>query len=143
MDVAEIAIRESARGFGRDSVPDVLGVVLDGRIDEVDRALGRLLTGITTTVDAPTLFVVAGTGSQPGPGPVDPPEVVSAVRASVGDVLEGQVPGGLFVDGERLAAAGSSRQDVRDSLMTLVDGDDRAVMADAFLSYSVSFGKYC
>jgi hypothetical protein len=32
---------------------------------------------------------------------------------------------------------------VRDTLMTLVDGDDRAVMADAFLSYSVSFGKYC
>jgi hypothetical protein len=142
-DVAKIAIRESSRGFGRDSVPDVLGVVLDGRIGEVDRALGRLVAGITTNVDVPTLFVIAGTGSQSGPGRVDPPEVDRAVRASVGDVVEGQVPGGLFVDGERLAAVGASRQDVRDALMTLVDGDERAVMADAFLSYSVSFGKYC
>lgn len=143
MSVAERAIRMSDDGFGRDAVPDLLGVVLDGPIGEVDRALGRLVSGISARVDMPTLFVVAGTGTRTGQGRVDAAAIDRAIRTSVGNVVEGQVAGGLFIDGDRLAAIGASRQDVRDVLASLVDDDDRTVMADAFLSYSVSFGRYC
>lgn len=137
------ALRSTGEGFGDDAVPDVMAVVLEGSIGDVDRALGRLVDGVSTLVDAPVVFVIAGTGSNASSGELDSADVEQAVRSSVGGVLEGQVPGGLFVDPDRLAAAGASRQDVRDALAGLSDGDGNPVMADAFLSYSVSFGKYC
>ena len=137
------ALRSIGEGFGDDAVPDVLAVVLDGSIRDVDSALGRLVDGISTLVDAPTVFVIAGTGSDSSSGELGSADVEQAVRSSVGGVLEGQVPGGLFVDADRLVAAGESRQDVRDALAELTDANGDPVMADAFLSYSVSFGKYC
>ena len=140
--VVERALRATAVGFGDDAVPDVLGVVLEGPIEDVDRALGRLVDGVTALVDAPVLFVVAGTGSITATSALGSADVVQAIRSSIGGALEGQVPGGLLIDAEQLAA-GVSRQDVRDALMAMADQDGDPVMADAFLSYSVSFGKYC
>lgn len=133
----------AAEGFGDDPVSDMLGVVLDGSIGEVDRSLGRLVDGLRAIVDAPVLFAVVGTGSLAGTTTLGSADVEQVVRSSVGDVLEGEVPGGVFIDGDRLASAGATRQDVRDALMALVDESGGAVMADAFLSYSVSFGGYC
>lgn len=137
------ALRSTGEGFGDDAVPDVMAVVLEGSIGDVDRALGRLVDGVSTLVDAPVVFVVVGTGSTSSSGEFGSADIEQAIRSSVGGVVEGQVPGGLFVDADRLVAAGESRQDVRDALAELTDATGDPVMADAFLSYSVSFGKYC
>src|SRR4029077_14147928 len=50
-------------GYGADDVPDVLGVVLDGRIRAMDRWTREIVTDAQRTTSDSTLVVVAGTGS--------------------------------------------------------------------------------
>lgn len=142
-DVVARAGRWIANGFGKDNVPDILGVILDGRAAELDRALGRLLIRTKELRNTGVVFVVVGTGSADAHATNGPRVVEQAVDPGAVGIIEGQVPGGLFLDADALVAAGRSRQQIRDDLASLTDVDGRPMVADAFLSYSVAFGKYC
>lgn len=132
------------RGFGRDRVPDVLAVVLQGDRSEMDSAVGRIVRDARSVSSNSVLFVVAGSGSEHIAGArVSGRDVVSAVEATSGPLVEDAVPGGLFLDQHALAAAGTTGAGTTDTLRNLEIPDGRHLMADAFQAYAVSLGSYC
>jgi hypothetical protein len=144
-DPATVALRVAdllERGFGRDRVPDLLAIVMRGRMARMDADLGRIISDARRAAGGSVLFVVAGTGSA-AVGSVDGDEVAAAVTASAGPVVAAAVPGGLFLDQLALAAGGTTSADATEALAGIVGGDGDRLMADAFQSYAVSFGRYC
>ncbi|MEP6666236.1 MAG: hypothetical protein ABJA81_07305, partial [Nocardioidaceae bacterium] len=143
----ETAAREAAglmtHGFGRDQVPDVLAVVMQGRVAQLDTALGRLMAAGRRASRGSVLFVVAGTGSAADAGSIAGSQIAASVDATAGQVVEAAVPGGLFLDQGALASAGITGQVARDALVDMKDAGGQPVMADAFQSYAVSFARYC
>jgi hypothetical protein len=133
------------RGYGADRVPDVLGIVLDGRSPGADRLLGAIVAaGIRASGDS-TMVAVTATGSTE--------RTVTGVDAAVSRI-EDEVPGdrsvvsavaagGLFLDRNVMASERVSGQAVVDALLA-VDGDDgEPLMLDAFQGFAVSFARYC
>ncbi len=141
------AARQAARlldqGFGRDRIPDMLAVVMQGDVAGMDAALGRLVADAQRASGGSVVFVVAGTGSRAVLGSVDGETISSAVEGSAGPVVEAAVPGGIYLDLPALLAAGASRQIVRDTLAGATDGSGRPLIEDAFHSYAVSLARYC
>lgn len=144
---APLAVRTLlGTGFGADEVPDVLGVVIDGRV----RALDRWTRAIVRTAERATRgslgVVVAGTGSPAGRSAVPDEDLLPAVEAAVpGDepVVAATVPGGLFLDQDVLARAGVTGRAIADALLGVRTPGGERMMADAFQGFAVSFARYC
>jgi hypothetical protein len=57
--------------------------------------------------------------------------------------VAGVVPGGVFLDRDTLRATEVTGQVAVDALLGVTGADGRAIMADAFQGFAVSFARYC
>jgi hypothetical protein len=140
----EAAERLLATGYGRDDVPDLLAVAMEGPVASLDRALGRLVAAADRASGGEAAVVVAGTGSvDPGPGAVQAREVERSIESELGVVVEATAVGGLFLDQEATA-----RLDVSDDRVVAAARDLKApgggrLFADVFPQIAVTFARYC
>ena len=130
------------RGYGRDEVPDLIAVTLQGSSAGMDAELGR----IVAMVGGPRspLIVVTGTGSTatPAEGLTDR-SVASWVERGFRDpVIEATSPGGLFLDQKVLAREAITEDEVIER-MDALERSGREVFADVFPAIAVSFARYC
>lgn len=137
-----------ARGFGRDGVPDILAVVLDGSVASMDARLQELVDSARRASGGSVLVAVAGTGAalDPTPATVSSVRIVSRIEEDVpgdGAVVAGAVPGGLFLNQDTLSAEGVTGQAAVDALLDVMGHDGQPIMADAFQGFAVSFARYC
>jgi hypothetical protein len=142
-----------AEGFGRDDVPDILAVVLDGSVGSMDRRTHELVAAADRAAGGSVAVAIAGTGGDPGVdaastdgAPVRVSNVVSQVEAGIpGDpnVIADVVSGGLFLDQGALAKGGISGDAVVQATMGVTAPDGTRVFEDAFQGFAVSFGRYC
>ncbi|MFB3737424.1 MAG: hypothetical protein ACE14W_00485 [Candidatus Velamenicoccus archaeovorus] len=153
-------------GFGRDGVPDVLAVVLDGSVRSMDRRTRLIVRAARTASSGSVAIAVAGTGStgaalgtgtaaaagmtlgagEPAVIEVPTADVVADVEAAVPGsrrVVAGVVPGGLFLDQDALASLGITGQVVAQALLDADAPDGSPLFADAFQGFAVSFARYC
>jgi hypothetical protein len=134
-------------GYGADDVPDVIGVVLDGRVRSMDRWTREIVTETERATSGSTLVVVAGTGSS-GTDRLAVPDMglVDAVEEAVpGDApaVAATVPGGLFLDQSVLRDEQVTGQVAVDALLGAAGPDGERMLADAFQGFAVSFARYC
>jgi hypothetical protein len=142
-----------AEGFGRDDVPDILAVVLDGSLGSMDKRTHELVAAAERAAGGSVAVVIAGTGgdSKDDAGstdgaPVRVSDIVSQVEGGIpGDpnVIADVVSGGLFLDQGALAEEGISGDAVVQATMGVTTPDGTRVFEDAFQGFAVSFGRYC
>ncbi len=144
------AERLLAEGFGRDAVPDILAVVLDGSLDSMDRRTRELVAAAERAAGGSVAVAVAGTGGEDGTGSNEDAIRVSDVVAQVhtrvpgeSSVIAGTVSGGLFLDQRSLARERISGDAVVDAVLGVRAPDGTSVFEDAFQGFAVSFGRYC
>jgi hypothetical protein len=134
-------------GYGADEVPDVIGVVLDGRVRSMDRWTREIVTEADRATSGSTLVVVAGTGSSETDRLAVPDEgLVDAVDEAVpGDApaVAATVPGGLFLDQAVLRDEQVTGQIAVDALLAATWPEGERMLADAFQGFAVSFARYC
>jgi hypothetical protein len=118
-------------GWGADATPDLLAVALDASQANDGAAIASILDEVFQAVPDATA-VVTGTGTlQATDG--------ATVPAPAGS--DTVVGGGVFLD--RSDGATTSAQDVVASLKADEGPDGTPLIADAFASYAVRFGRYC
>jgi len=142
-----------AEGFGRDAVPDILAVVLDGSIGSMDRRTQELVAAAERAAGGSVAVATAGTGGDSGADagstdgtPIRVSDVVSQVDAGVPidpSVIADVVSGGLFLDQGASAREGISGDAVVQATMGVTAPDGTRVFEDAFQGFAVSFGRYC
>jgi hypothetical protein len=134
-----------ARGYGTDAVPDVLGVVLNGRSRDAGAHLDAVVAAADRAAGGRAMVVVAGTGSTASSaGGVG--GVLSRVEDDVpGDarVVSGVVPGGVFLDQSVMAQQHISGETVVDAMLNSSAADGSHLFRDAFQGFAVSFARYC
>jgi hypothetical protein len=130
-----------------DGTPDLLGVVLDGGVRQLDRRTEAIVGAARRATAGSVLVVVAGTGTwERSRLAVPDTGLVSAVEDAVpgtSPAVAATVPGGIFLDRETLRAAEVTGQVAVDALLDVTGPDGRAIMADAFQGFAVSFARYC
>ena len=134
------------RGYGRDAIPDLIAVVLEGSNEAMDAELGAIRAAVSKG-SRPPLVVVTATGStaRPVADVLDHRVVTGWVERgfSPGDpIVEAATPGGLFLDQQVLAREEISEDAVIERLGRLDHGGQR-VFADVFPAIAVSFARYC
>lgn len=142
--VAERSQRLLEGGFGKDEVPDVIGVVMEGSPAELDEATRHLADAAARLSGRSSLLVVVGTGAT-GRGSFGANELLAAVRAGdpdVGAAVGALAPAGVFL-GADAATLGIAGQDVADALLGVRDEQGRQVIADAFPRFALSLASYC
>jgi hypothetical protein len=134
-------------GYGGDDVPDVLGVVLSGGVERLDRLTRRIVRAAERATDGAVLVVVAGTGTTERTRTALPDtSIVEAVEEAVPSprsVVAAAVAGGLFLDQQVLTQAELSGQVAVDAMLGVTTQDGGAMIADAFQGFAVSFARYC
>jgi hypothetical protein len=145
---APLAARTLLRaGFGADPVPDVLGIALRGRVEQLDRWTRRIVASARSATRGAVLVVVAGTGTTAAdPSSVPAGAVVRAVEDAVpgpDPVVAAVAAGGLFLDQGVLAERGITGQAVVDALLEVRGPDGGRMFADAFQGFAVTFARYC
>ena len=133
-------------GFGSDSTPDLLSVVMRDSIPHMDEALRRIVAVADQASNGSLTVVVAGTGSAGAPRAASPDRVVQSAEAAVpgtGQVIDAAVPGGFFLDQKTLADEGLTAQTVVQALSKQTATGGQPLWANVFPSFAVSFGKYC
>ncbi|MDQ3985992.1 MAG: alkaline phosphatase family protein [Actinomycetota bacterium] len=136
------------RGYGTDSVPDLLAVALDGPIEAMDAAVGAIVGAAEKASNGSVAVAVAASGSNPPAteAPEGPDAVVRPIeRALPGAerVVEATAVGGLFLDQEVLSRTGITEDEVLKLLDGVEDGSGEKLMADAFPAVAVFFSRYC
>jgi hypothetical protein len=137
-----------AAGFGADDETDLLAVVMRDSISRMDESLRRIVRAAERATRADVAIVVAGTGSTandagdalPLTRVLGPVESAIAGEASA---LEAVVAGGMFLDQDVLAQANVTSNTAVAALRGETAPDGGPLMADAFPSFAISFGKYC
>jgi hypothetical protein len=144
-DVVGTVASVLSRGYGSDRVPDLLGVVLNGRPAEVDRELHEIVAEADQAARGAAMVVVAGTGTTTATrGGIE--DAVTQVEDDVpGDapVVSGIAAGGLFLDQRVMAREHISGQTVVDALFGAQATDGDPLFRDAFQGFAVSFARYC
>jgi hypothetical protein len=132
-------------GYGRDEVPDLLAVAVEGRIEDLDQALGRLVEAADRAADGRALVVVTATGSAAtGSGTVPAGRVETDIERTLEvDAVEATAVGGVFVDQDVLAETGLSVDRVVSAMREIRSRDGTPVLADVFPSIAVTFARYC
>ena len=142
------AVRLLGDGYGRDPTADVVAVVMEGDIDLLDRALGRIVRRAEEVSNSSVTILVTGTGSATSTtgSAVAAAEVAADIEDTVsaeGSVVEATTPGGVYLDQERLAEEAISEDVVLSAMRTMKIGMARNLFADAFPAIAVSFERYC
>jgi hypothetical protein len=135
-------------GFGADATPDILGVVMQGPVDSLDRELRKVVDMAQQATQGQALIVVAGTGTWSGATrpTMTGPNLLRAVDQITGlstPPAQAAVPGGVFLDTAALIKDKVTGQVVQDAFLHLDDANGDPVMSDAFQSFAVSFSRYC
>jgi hypothetical protein len=136
------------KGFGRDDVTDLAGVVLSGPVSELDAGLARLIETAEHTSRGSVAIVVTATGENDVSGTevigasVLRQRLEQAIPASE-QVIEAMVPGGIFLDQQALARLEVSDDAVVRELLRLRDESGEPLMEDAFPAIAITFGRYC
>jgi len=134
-------------GYGADDVPDVIGVVLEGRVRAIDHWTQEIVTEAERATSGSTLAVVTGTGSSEANRLAVPDrELVEAVEDAVpGDVpaVAAIVAGGVFLDQAVLREEEVTGQVAVDAMLSATGPDGERMLADAFQGFAVSFARYC
>jgi hypothetical protein len=144
-DVATTVASLLSRGYGRDRVPDLLGVVLRGSARDVDRQLRAVVEETVRATKDATMVVVAGTGTASGArgGAGDAVREIEDDVPGDAPLVSAVVPGGLFLNQRVLAEERISGQTVVDALFDATDRDGLPLVGDAFQGFAVSFARYC
>jgi hypothetical protein len=137
-------------GFGRDAVPDILAVVMQGPLRDIDRELRRVVDRATKAARGSLLVAVAGTGEAVGlrtdPRAVPATTLVSEVDAKTGlsePIVQAAAPGGLFLDEAALARQGVTGQVAQEALEGIPSPAGGPLVPQAFQGFAVSFARYC
>ncbi len=134
-------------GYGADDIPDVIGVVLDGRVRSMDRWTREIVTEAQRATSESTVVVVAGTGSAEASRLAVPDdELVAAVEDAVPGsepAIATTVPGGLFLDQAVLRREQVTGQVAVDAMLSATEPDGERMLSDAFQGFAVSFARYC
>jgi hypothetical protein len=136
-------------GYGKDSVPDVLGVVLHSSVKHMDEQLKAIVEAAQKASGGSVAIAVAGTGSAVAANASsseDPSSMISTVEQRVKGtepVVQAAVPGGLFLDQQVLADEDISPQTVVTVLLGLHAPGGGPLLADAFPGFAISFARYC
>ncbi|MGH2786365.1 MAG: hypothetical protein ACRDJV_00465 [Actinomycetota bacterium] len=144
-DVAGAARRLLRRGYGRDDVPDLLGVSIAAEAGTKDAELGNLIRAARAASGNSLLIVVAGTGgAKPDPEAVGSGTLVDALERETGTgLVEAVAVGGVFIDQTELAAQQVTEEQIGRALRSLEDERGNDLVADAFAGIAVSFARYC
>ncbi|MGZ5306773.1 MAG: hypothetical protein ACXWEG_08575 [Actinomycetota bacterium] len=133
-------------GYGADPTTDILGVVLRGMAEGMDRATGRIVEAVMRRVPDAT-FVLTATGDASGGasgGGIARPDVAEAVDRTVGSpVVSRAVAGGLFLDQAVMAANDITSDDVVRAMDAMKAPDGTPLFADAYPGFAISFSRYC
>lgn len=133
-------------GYGRDAVPDLLGVTLRGPIAKMDRVTERLIDAAVAAVRSDGVAIAfTSTGSASGAG-LPAARVTSQVEEalSAGDgVVAASAPGGLYLDQATITEEKIADDDILTALRRVEDRAGRRVFRDVFAAIAVSFGRYC
>jgi hypothetical protein len=142
--IEDVARGLLTRGYGKDRVPDLLGIVLPGALQEVDHAIAGIYRAARRATESVALIIATiGHGSVTEAGPLGDRRIVDAVEADIGaPVIEGIVAGSLFLDQEVLADRQISEDAVARALAS-VTRRGRPIFDDVFPAISISFGRYC
>jgi hypothetical protein len=136
-----------SRPFGEDPVPDLLGVVMSGRVAALDAALRRLLdAAAAASGDSVAIAVTATGGNEHISGGVSAASLRRRVEKAVDarlPVFEAAVPGGLYLDQKTIARLRLSEDVVLQELLRLRGPGGERLLVDAFPSSAVNFGRYC
>jgi hypothetical protein len=135
------------RGFGRDDVPDLLGVALEGDPETMDRDLAGIVEAADRASGGRYVIAVAGTGSLAVAKQTSLPadEVVRRIDAEIPettDIVEAAGASGLYLDQNALVETELTEDAAIDALQELRAGGE-PVVVDSFASVAVSFAKYC
>ena len=139
-DEAAAAERILATGYGKDSVPDVLGVALHSSVAHMDEQLKAIVQAAQKASGGSVVVAVAGTGSAAAANAStseNPSSMISTVEKRVKGtepVVQAAVPGGLFLDQQVLADEDISPQTVVTALLGLHASGGGPLLADAFRS---------
>jgi hypothetical protein len=135
-------------GYGRDDVPDVLAVVMDGSVGSLDAELRRTVRAARSAGAGRVLVVMTatGAGSEPGSGQVQASDLERIVEAGIDTnepLIQAVVPGGFYLDQRTMTAAGVTGRIAQDAALAARGRDGSAIFVDAFQGFAVSFGRYC
>jgi hypothetical protein len=110
----------------------------------MDKALGRLQSSISKSRPSIALAVTATGSRAPDGAPLTDPAVKRALAPldPSGELAEGIVPGGLFVDQGTLTEEDLTEDEIVTAVRDMRRNGAR-VFADAFPSLAVSFARYC
>jgi hypothetical protein len=132
-------------GYGDDDVPDLLAVVLSGRLERMSIAT-RAIVSMTRRSVPEAAFVVTATGVQGSGRSVSAAEVLRRLATgarAARDLVTRAVAGGLFLDRAAMTARGLSSDAVVLGLEGLRSPNDGRMFADVFPGFAVSFARYC
>ena len=136
-------------GFGRDEIPDLIGVSLRaGRAGDASAALHVLRVAQRHIGERIAAAIVALPRPPAAPSTFPAREVVRSVNTTLGvDAIEAETPGGFFLDQAVAAEAGISRSDVVAAMRReTADSDGNKVdrvFADVFPGLSVALARFC
>lgn len=130
-------------GYGSDDTTDILGVVLHGPIQRMDRQTGAIVAEVRRQVPDAT-FVLTTTGAANGTLD-DPPDVATSVNSALrSPVVAASVSGGLFLDQAEMAASGVTSDAVVRAMKALKSPSfGTPLFADAYPGFAVGFSRYC
>ena len=135
-------------GYGRDDVPDVLAVVMEGSVGSLDAELQRIVRAARSATAGRVLVVMTatGAGNAPGSGQVEASDLERIVEAGIDTdepLIQAVVPGGFYLDQRAMTAAGVTGQIAQDAALAAREPGGSAIFVDAFQGFAVPFGRYC
>ncbi|MDQ3785516.1 MAG: hypothetical protein M3360_11710 [Actinomycetota bacterium] len=142
---AAAAARLLGTGYGSDSTPDLLGMVLEGRTRAMDGALRRVVEAASKAAGGSLTTVVTATGPRAQQASIPARRVEDAVEKKVPGgkpVVEATAAGGLFLDQEAMAQRQLPQERVVGALLSTRRAGGR-IFADAFPKIAVTFARYC
>ncbi|MGH2656720.1 MAG: alkaline phosphatase family protein [Actinomycetota bacterium] len=132
-----------ASGYGRDDVPDLLAVAMEGPPAKLDQALGRLIRLVDEAAGGRATTVVTATGATGPAGGVGAAELLTELRTDLGPVVEAAGVGGFFLDTEAMAAEGVAGDRVVRAIRELAGPGGGSLFDDVFPQIAVTFARYC
>jgi len=132
-----------ATGYGRDDVPDLLAVAMEGPPAKLDQALGRLVRLADEAAEGRAATVVTATGAAGPDGGVGAADLLRELRTDLGPVVEAAGVGGFFLDTEAMAAEGVAGDRVVRAIRGLAGPGGGSLFHDVFPQIAVTFARYC
>ena len=133
-------------GYGDDDVADLLGIVMEGRLSDLDTALGSILESARAVSGDSFAMAVTSTGSRASDrsGDVSLSDIDDQVELTLGtDAIEASTPGGFFLDQDAMREAGLTDDRVVSALRRIETSSGDPLFADVFPSIAVTFSRFC